>query len=231
MLGLGRALGETIAVTLIISPLFDPHVAHARAPDRRQLDRVADRAAVLGVERVRHQRADGRRPDAVRDHADRERARRRSSWPARAPARRRRSDAGRLADEFVEPRERDRRGRRPSTARARIRPRGVADRPTSLDLVGARVRVVLPHLAGLRAAHAALGRPRLLRHVVRDCSSRWCGSSRASGSGSCDARDQLVGVVVATVGDRDADPARGDRRLHDLARVPRAAAAVLHART
>jgi len=25
MLGLGRALGETIAVTLIISPLFDPH--------------------------------------------------------------------------------------------------------------------------------------------------------------------------------------------------------------
>ena len=48
MLGLGRALGETIAVTLIISPLFNPHSAHARAPDRRQLDRVAHRAPVLG---------------------------------------------------------------------------------------------------------------------------------------------------------------------------------------
>ena len=51
MLGLGRALGETIAVTLIISPLFDPHSLTARAADRRQLDRVAHRAAVLGVER------------------------------------------------------------------------------------------------------------------------------------------------------------------------------------
>ena len=30
MLGLGRALGETIAVALIISPIFDPAIAHPR---------------------------------------------------------------------------------------------------------------------------------------------------------------------------------------------------------
>ena len=43
--------------------------------------------------------------------------------------------------------------------------------------------------------------------------------------GKVQARDRLVGViVVATVGIGILDPARGHRRVHDLARVPRAPA-------
>ena len=74
MLGLGRARRDDRGHADHLAAV-QPALAHARAPDRRELDRVAHRAAVLGVERVRDQRADGRRPDAVRHHARRERAR------------------------------------------------------------------------------------------------------------------------------------------------------------
>ena len=75
MLGLGRALGETIAVTLIISPTFDPHpLTHVLQTGGNSIaSLIALRFS--RVERLRHQRADGRRSDAVRDHADRERDR------------------------------------------------------------------------------------------------------------------------------------------------------------
>ena len=67
MLGLGRALGETIAVYMIISP--DLHHQLAGAEDRHQLGVGADRAALRRGQRVRPLRPDGRRARAVPAHA------------------------------------------------------------------------------------------------------------------------------------------------------------------
>ena len=78
MLGLGRALGETIAVTLIISPLFDPgQLTHVLQTGGNS---IASLIALRFSESndVRDQRAHGRGLDAVRHHPDRQRARRRS---------------------------------------------------------------------------------------------------------------------------------------------------------
>ena len=55
MLGLGRALGETIAVVLIISPSVHRHPPHPAVG--RELGRVADRAADRRRARHRGQRA------------------------------------------------------------------------------------------------------------------------------------------------------------------------------
>ena len=64
MLGLGRALGETIAVAIILSPLPDVQPAHPAVG--RQHDPGHDRPALQRVRRARPVGADGGRPDAVR---------------------------------------------------------------------------------------------------------------------------------------------------------------------
>ena len=69
MLGLGRALGETIAVTLIISPTFDLHTL------ARPLENGGNSIASLialevdRVRRLRPERADRGRARALRDDA------------------------------------------------------------------------------------------------------------------------------------------------------------------
>ena len=55
MLGLGRALGETIAVYLIISPVYRIQLAHP--PDERQLrSRRSSRLQFADTDSVRHSR-------------------------------------------------------------------------------------------------------------------------------------------------------------------------------
>ena len=68
MLGLGRALGETMAVAIVLS--VSPGLV-ALQPDHRAEpldDRGQHRAEVPGVERPRRQRPDRLRPGPVRHH-------------------------------------------------------------------------------------------------------------------------------------------------------------------
>ena len=97
------------------------------------------------------------------------------------------------------------------------------------DLLGAAAGSFCLDVADLRAAHAAVGR----RSVS---SSSWYALFLVTTwflarerVGELHARDRLASVVVAHGRDRDVDSARPDRRLHDRPRLPRAAAAVLHA--
>ena len=70
MLGLGRALGETIAVALILPRRrFDHQLQHPR-PERQQLARTSPRVRRGRPDRPR--RADRLRPGAVRHHAARQ---------------------------------------------------------------------------------------------------------------------------------------------------------------
>ena len=85
MLGLGRALGETIAVLLIISPGVRDQAAHPR--DRHQHRQRADRRPLRRGQRRPALRAAGRRLRAVPDHAGRQHARRDHRQPQ--PLRRR----------------------------------------------------------------------------------------------------------------------------------------------
>ena len=66
MLGLGRALGETIAVALLLSATFHDQLAHHRAG--REHLRRQHRAEVQRGGRGRPRRADRRGPRAVRHH-------------------------------------------------------------------------------------------------------------------------------------------------------------------
>ena len=67
MLGLGRALGETMAVLLIISPVYaiQPHILEHGTSSISSLIASAVRR---GREQLLDQRADGGGPRAVRDH-------------------------------------------------------------------------------------------------------------------------------------------------------------------
>ena len=138
MLGLGRALGETIAVTLIISPLFDPHsLPHVLQTGGNSIASLIA-LAVLRVERLRHQRADGGRAHAVRDHADRERDRLDHRRPL--PLRRGDGDLTPMTTttelEPIAPDDVERRAERSTRTYAGEQPaiafdRGRSDRPTS----------------------------------------------------------------------------------------------------
>ena len=70
MLGLGRALGETMAVLLIISPVYaiQPHILQHGTSSVSCLIALA----VRGGDALRDQRADRRRASPVRDHPARE---------------------------------------------------------------------------------------------------------------------------------------------------------------
>ena len=82
MLGLGRALGETLAIAIVLSGLGRDHVQ----PDLQQQpldDRGEHRAAVPRVHRPGRQHADRQRPGAVRHHARGQHARPLGRQPAR----------------------------------------------------------------------------------------------------------------------------------------------------
>ena len=147
MLGLGRALGETIAVLLIISPSFEIKPRILEIGTTTVCSLIAGRfgeastVAALG--------AAGRRLRAVPDHAGRQHARRRSSSTAAAPARGRTHDA----DQPTHLRHRRRRrrpcSRRTTTTRRPPSRRSVAGPP---DARTSGSPASAPGLAGLGLA-------------------------------------------------------------------------------
>ena len=163
MLGLGRALGETIAVDAHhLADLRPATLAHILRPGGNS---IASLIALRFAESndFGDQRADGRRPRAVRDDAGRQRGRLDRSWPVPAPARRRRSDVTADADRHERPRDdagsSDRSDASSGSASAGF---GTAD---ALELVGAAFASFCARLARLRAAHAASRRARVLRRA------------------------------------------------------------------
>ena len=84
MLGLGRALGETIVMSFILNPgfVFNYHVLESGGNSITVM--IANHFFVAGTKE--HLRADGRRPGAVRDDPDRQHVRRDRSSTGRGPA-------------------------------------------------------------------------------------------------------------------------------------------------
>ena len=74
MLGLGRALGETMAVAIILAParVYSFNLLTQPEPEH---DRCEHRAAVPRVDGLEVNTSDRHRPGAVRDHVRRQRRR------------------------------------------------------------------------------------------------------------------------------------------------------------
>ena len=68
MLGLGRALGETMAVAMVLSADGDRDLLNLISSDQPRDDRLQHRAELPGGDRCQGQRAHRQRPGAVRDH-------------------------------------------------------------------------------------------------------------------------------------------------------------------